>query len=151
MRYEHRFRVAAPVAAVAEFHSRAASMAAITPPPLIVRVHRAPARLGEGDEMEFTMWAGPLPLRWVARIEDVSPEGFTDRQLRGPFREWRHHHAFVQRADDVTEVVDRVDASLRRHVLWGPVGLAMWIGLPVLFVYRGWKTRRLLERQGATR
>lgn len=146
MRYEHRFRVGAPVAAVAEFHSRAASMAAITPPPLIVRVQRAPARLGEGDEMAFTMWAGPLPLRWVARIEDVSPEGFTDRQVRGPFREWQHRHAFVRVADDVTEVVDRVDASLKRHVLWGPVGLAMWIGLPVLFAYRGWKTRRLLER-----
>ena len=48
MRYEHRFRVKAPLAAVADFHSRAASMPAITPPPIIVRMHRAgyPGRRG---------------------------------------------------------------------------------------------------------
>ncbi len=72
MKYHHTFRVKAPQAAVAEFHSRSASMPAITPPPMIVRVHAAPARLASGDEMDFTLWAGPVPLRWVARIEDAS-------------------------------------------------------------------------------
>ncbi|MEZ4584038.1 MAG: hypothetical protein R3A10_20780 [Caldilineaceae bacterium] len=60
-------------------------MGAITPPPVIVRVHRAPELLGEGDEMDFTMWLGPLPIRWLARIEQVTPVTFVDRQLRGPF------------------------------------------------------------------
>ena len=56
---------------------------------MIVRVHRAPERMASGDEMDFTLWAGPMPLRWVARIEDASPNGFTDRQVRGPFASWR--------------------------------------------------------------
>jgi hypothetical protein len=47
--------------------------------------------------------------------------------------------------EGTTEVVDEVEAKLKRHPLWGPVGLAMWLGLPLLFAYRGWKTRRLLE------
>jgi ligand-binding SRPBCC domain-containing protein len=145
VRYEHRFRVRAPLAAVAAFHSRASSMPAITPPPIIVQVHRAPAVLGEGDEMDFTMWAGPLPMRWVARISDVSERGFTDRQVRGPFSSWQHRHSFVPVTDNLTEVVDQVEAVVKRHVIWGAVGMAMWVGLPVLFAYRGWRTRRMLE------
>ncbi len=144
MRYTHRFRVKAPLAAVADFHSRSASMAAITPPPMIVRVHRALDRLGEGDEMDFTLWVGPVPLRWVAKIEEVSPEGFTDRQLAGPFGHWKHRHRFVHVSDQITEVVDEVQAEIKRHPFWGPVGLLMWAGMPLLFAYRGWRTRRLL-------
>jgi ligand-binding SRPBCC domain-containing protein len=147
MKYEHRFRVRAPLAAVADFHSRSASMPAITPPPMIVRVHAAPARLGEGDEMDFTLWAGPIPLRWAAKIEEVSPAGFTDRQLRGPFAAWAHRHTFVRVTDEITEVVDEVQAEVKRHPFWGPVGLLMWAGMPALFAFRGWKTRLLLETE----
>ena len=144
MNFRHRFRVAAPLARVAEFHRRSSSMAAITPPPLIVRVNRAPATLGSGDEMAFTLWAGPLPLRWVARIEDVSPEGFIDRQVRGPFAAWQHRHRFERISDGETAVVDEVTAKLKRHPFWGLIGGLMWLGMPLLFAYRGWRTRRLL-------
>jgi ligand-binding SRPBCC domain-containing protein len=145
MKYEHRFRVRASLAAVADFHSRAASMPEITPPPIVVRIQSAPPTLGDGDRMDFTMWAGPLPMRWGAQIENVSEWGFTDRQLRGPFAHWQHRHSFEPLANELTEVVDQVEASVQKHVLWGPVGIAMWVGLPLLFAYRGWKTRRLLE------
>ncbi len=112
---------------------------------MIVRVHQAPAFLHEGSEMDFTIWLGPLPMRWRARMEDVGPRGFTDCQLLGPFLEWRHRHTFVPLSEAETEVVDEVHAALRPHMFWGPVGLAMWLGLPALFIYRAWKTRRLLE------
>jgi ligand-binding SRPBCC domain-containing protein len=55
MEYHHRFEIRAPIGAVAEFHRRSASMAAITPPPLSVAVQRAPARLSDGDEIAFTL------------------------------------------------------------------------------------------------
>lgn len=147
MRYRHRFQVDAPLAAVADFHTQSASMGAITPPPVAVRVHRAPARLEEGDEMEFTLWLGPLPMRWLARIENVSPTGFTDRQLRGPFQHWVHRHAFLSVDEITTAVVDEIELSLRLHPWWGLVGLGVWLSLPILFAYRGWKTRRLVEAQ----
>ena len=144
MSYRHRFRVRAPLAQVAEFHCHSASMAAITPPPIVVRVQRAPAVLAEGDEMAFTMWLGPLPIRWLARIEAVSATGFTDRQLHGPFGEWVHRHSFVAIDENTTEVVDEISWRLRPHLLWGPVGLGMRLGLPFLFAFRGWKTKRYL-------
>ena len=145
MKYTHRFRVEAPLPAVAEFHSRSASMPAITPPPMIVRVHAAPERMTSGDQMDFTLWAGPIPVRWIARIEDASAAGFTDRQIRGPFAAWAHRHTYVRVDDRTTDVVDEVEARLKRHPFWGLAGALMWIGMPGLFAYRARKTRRMLE------
>jgi ligand-binding SRPBCC domain-containing protein len=145
MEYTHCFRVRAPLARVAGFHRRAASMAAITPPPILVRIHHSPVELAEGDEMDFTMWLGPLPVRWRARIEAISPTGFTDRQLHGPFAEWVHRHTFTRVDDGTTEVVDEITLRLKRHPFWGLVGLGMRAGLPILFAFRTWQTRRLLR------
>jgi len=147
MKYEHRFRVQAPQEDVAAFHSRVHGLKAITPPVTPIRIHSAPDPLGEGDEIDFTMRLGPLPIRWKSRIEAVSVEGFTDRQTHGPFAAWAHRHHFVRLDDHTTEVHDVVEASLRPHLLWGAVGLAMWVGLPLLFTYRAARTRRLLEQQ----
>ncbi len=146
MRYCHRFRVRAPLAAVADFHRRPASLVAITPPPVVVRLYNAPAALNAGEEIAFTMWVGPLPVRWVARIEEASPTGFLDRQVRGPFRVWRHRHRFVAVDDATTEVVDEVEAMPSLDPVRGPICGAMWLGLPALFAYRAWRTRDLLER-----
>ena len=143
MKYRHRFRVRAPLARVAEFHSRAASLAVLTP--IIVRLHRAPAIQRAGDEVDFTMWLGPLPIHWLARIDSVSETDFVDRQVSGPFRQWVHRHTFTPIDAGETVVIDEVQASLKPHWFWGTVGLSMWMALPLLFAYRGWKTRRALE------
>lgn len=145
MRYHHRFTVKAPLADVAAFHSQSASMGAITPPPILVRVHAAPEILGEGDRMDFTMWLGPMPVRWLAQIEQVTPTSFVDRQLRGPFASWVHKHTFEPIDAGTTEVIDEVNATLHANWFWKLVGVGMWIGLPILFAFRGWKTRRMLE------
>lgn len=146
MKYVHRFRVRAGREAVATFHSSAASLKAITPPPIVMRVHAAPAHLGEGDTMDFTMWLGPIPARWVARIEDVSEAGFVDRQISGPFGAWVHRHTFQPVDELTTDVLDEVAAELHPALGWKLIGLGMWLGLPILFAFRGWKTRRILEK-----
>ena len=145
MKYRHTFRVRAPLARVAEFHNRSASMPAITPPPVIIRVQHAPAVMVDGDEMDFTMWLGPLPVRWLARIEAVSSTGFTDRQIRGPFAEWVHQHKFIAVDEQTTDVLDVITLRLRPHPLWCFIGMGMRTGLPILFAYRAWKTIRLLQ------
>lgn len=150
MRFSHRFRVQAPLDEVVTFHRRSASMAAITPPPILVRVHQAPAMLKAGDQMDFTMWLGPLPIRWVAQIDDHPDTGFVDRQVRGPFAQWDHRHTFVALAAQETEVIDEVTVQLHEDsVWWQLVGFGMWLGLPLLFAYRAWRTRQLLEDQMA--
>lgn len=146
MKYQHQFSVVAPLARVAEFHRQAASMPMITPPPIVVRVHQAPPVLNSNDIMRFTLWLGPLPVRWVARMENISPTGFVDRQLRGPFRQWVHQHRFEAIDANTTAVIDEIAFDFRPHPVWGPIGWSMALGLPILFAYRAWRTRQLLTQ-----
>lgn len=147
MNYHHRFVVNAPIEDVRAFHSRSASMGAITPPPIIVQMHDAPVELSEGSSMEFTFWVGPLPLRWRARMTQVGPGGFVDTVERGPFERWVHEHSFVEIDASRTEVFDSLHIEPSRHWFWWIVGRSMMLGLPGLFVYRQWQTRRRLARK----
>ncbi len=146
LHYRHAFRLRASLDQVVNFHRQSRSMGKITPPPVLVRLHSAPEWLSEGDEMRFTLWLGPLPIHWRAKIEGTSSEGFIDRQLEGPFETWEHQHLFKPMSADETEVVDSVKAKLKRHPWWWLVGGLMWLNLPILFAYRGWKTRRELAQ-----
>ncbi|MBN1372781.1 MAG: hypothetical protein JW987_12645 [Anaerolineaceae bacterium] len=144
MFFRHRFQVHAPLSKVAEFHSQSAGMAAITPPPLIVQLHHAPPTLQEGDTMDFSLKLGALGIRWLAQIEGVTSAGFTDRQLRGPFAEWVHQHKFSAVDENTTDVIDEINLRLSRDPIMFFLGLGMRLGLPFLFAFRAWKTRRLL-------
>jgi ligand-binding SRPBCC domain-containing protein len=147
MKYHHRFQVNAPLSEVISFHRLAASMGAITPPPIRVEIHQAPQELSSGDEMYFSLHLGPFQIRWLALIENMTEAGFTDRQLRGPFLTWNHQHSFNSIEASVTEVDDLVTAEVKRSLGEGLLGWIMWLGMPFLFAYRGWITRSLLERQ----
>lgn len=94
--------------------------------------------------MRFTLWLGPFPIHWHAAIEAVSDTGFADRQLSGPFAHWVHRHTFIESGDGLTTVRDEIEYVYRRHLVWGAVGRLFVLGLPVLFAYRAWRTRRLL-------
>jgi len=144
-KYQHKFQVKAPIADVAEFHTKSKSMGDITPPPVVVKVHQAPPELKEGDEMDFSMWLGPMPIHWVARIENVTPNSFVDRQLDGPFNYWAHQHTFEPINESTTAVVDEIKFNLHSNPFWRFVGWNMKLTLPILFAYRGWKTRQGLE------
>lgn len=166
MDYHRSYEIDVPVDRVAAFHRRAESLRAITPPLLPMRFEgEVPEELVPGDELTFRTWLGPLPVRWRARVEELEwpaggageggdagepvsggAEGFQDRQLDGPFGAWLHRHRFTPLGPSRTRVDDRIEARLARHLLWGPAGLKMSLGLPLLFAYREWKTRRLLER-----
>jgi len=145
MIYRHAFTVRAPVEQVRAFHARPEALAAITPPPIRLQLHQAPGSIESGDRIRFTLWFGPLPVHWAARVENVTPLGFADALEAGPFRGWVHRHGFRALGPRLTEVRDEIEIGLRPHLLWGPFGLGMVLGLPVLFAFRGWRTRRLLE------
>lgn len=146
MQYRHSFTIQASLVSVASFHTQSQSMGAITPPPVIVQVHRAPEILAEGDEMEFTLWLLFLPIRWVARIHEVTPTGFVDQQVSGPFASWKHTHLYIRHDVLLTEVCDQVEATLSSNPIKWLAGAGMWLSMPLLFAYRGWKTRKLLLR-----
>lgn len=149
LHFRHEFAVAAPLATVAIFHRDPASLARLTPPPFVLRLDRptpattSDARIG-GARVGFTIWLGPLPIRWLAQIEQVSGLGFTDRLVTGPFAKWEHSHQFTARDDRSTWVTDEVAAQLSPNPFWRAVGLGLWLGMPLLFAYRAFATRRAL-------
>lgn len=146
MQFQYEFLVNRPQRDVFEFHRHPSALEDITPPPIIMKLQDAPDPLTEGASMRFTTWLGPLPLRWESRIENVNETGFTDRQIMGPFTEWVHRHDFLPHSKDQTEVRDHIELAIRPHLIWGPIGIGMVLGLPLLFAYRAWKTRHLLNR-----
>ena len=92
--FDFRFNVDASLESVREFHRDTSALKRLTPPPTIVQLHKVEP-LGEGSVSEFTLWVGPMPLRWKAVHRDVSETGFTDIQVSGPARAWEHTHRFT--------------------------------------------------------
>lgn len=144
MKFRHAFHVDAPVAAVRRLYSGFEGLRALTPPFVPMTSVEAPDVLEEGASMSFTLWLGPVPVRWVARILEVDEVGFTDVQDSGPFAHWHHRHEFLAQADGTTLVTDRVTARLSKNPLQALIGWKMFVGLPLLFAYRTWATRRRL-------
>jgi ligand-binding SRPBCC domain-containing protein len=106
--FHSRFRVAAPVARVSAFHFSPEAFLRLTPPGMLLQVHLSEP-LGEGSMTEFTLWSGPLPMRWKALHSELSATGFTDEQIAGPLRSWRHRHQFIPHPEGGSEVLDSID------------------------------------------
>jgi ligand-binding SRPBCC domain-containing protein len=145
--FDFKFTVAAPVTAVANFHNDTRILKKLSPPPILVQIHRFEP-LGQGSEAEFTLWFGPLPLRWLAVHSNVSASGFTDTQAKGPLQHWQHTHRFTAVSPIKTEVHEQIDYSHKP----GLAGLLTRIlfnkpGLFALFTARKLLTRFHLRQQ----
>jgi len=145
MRYQHKFTVDAPLESVIEFHSKSINMKKITPWPIKISINQSPVKLVDGDLLDFTMWLGPLPIQWSAVIVSNSSTSFTDRLIEGPFKRWEHIHAFEAIDEARSTVRDVIIAQLHDSPTKWLIGIGMWIGLPVLFAFRTWKTKKLLR------
>ena len=144
-RFSHTFTVGAPLNAVVALHHDTRILKRLTPPPLFIQLHRFEP-LADGAEAEFTMWFGPLPVRWVAVHSEVGPEGFVDRQVRGPLARWRHRHHFAAVDAENTRVTDTVDYLHRSGWRGRLTGLFFnKPGLALLFTFRKWATRWYLR------
>lgn len=99
--------------AVWEFVSAASNLSRVTPPWLNFKLLTASDPSPQkGSIYDYRLaWHG-LPLRWRSEIcEWLPPKSFVDRQLKGPYRLWRHSHSFRVLADGVL-LEDRVEYSL---------------------------------------
>jgi ligand-binding SRPBCC domain-containing protein len=129
------------------FHRDPAALGKLTPPPIFVRLRRDDRTAFDQGELEFTLWFGPLPIRWLARHEaGPTPTSFADRMIVGPLAYWLHEHLFEETPDGVI-LRDRVTLA-HKPGLAGVASRLMFDGLPlrVLFFYRHLRTRLAVER-----
>jgi ligand-binding SRPBCC domain-containing protein len=148
--FDYIFTVAAPLESVRDFHRDTSALKRLTPPPALVQLH-AIQPLAEGSVSTFTLWVGPLPLRWTAVHRDVSDRGFTDVQRSGPAAKWEHTHTFVPLDEGRTEIREHIEFEHKPGV-WGLVTRLLFSkpNLVLMFAYRKWVTRRHLRNAVAS-
>jgi ligand-binding SRPBCC domain-containing protein len=97
------------------FFSDAYNLEQITPPWLRFGVLTPrPIEVEEGTLIDYRLRLHGLPLRWHTRITDWDPpHRFSDEQLSGPYRVWRHLHTFEPLEDGRTLARDRVEYRVR--------------------------------------
>jgi ligand-binding SRPBCC domain-containing protein len=147
--FDCRFTVQAPLKEVSDFHRDTRALKRLTPPPAFVQLHDVQP-LSEGSVSRFTIWAGPLPLRWTAVHRGVSESGFTDVQTAGPARRWEHTHTFRALSESETEIHEHIEyehhpglRGLLTRMLFSPLNLR------AMFAYRRMVTRGELCRTSA--
>ena len=148
--FDYQFVVSAPLSAVSDFHHDTGVLKKLTPPPIFVQIHQFEP-LADGAVAEFTLWFGPLPIRWTAVHSNVSQHGFTDTQQRGPLKLWQHTHRF--------EAVDSRQTVVKEHIeydyypgLRGTLSRLLFNRAALFFLFsaRKWLTRYHIGRQRKT-
>lgn len=130
--------VSKPLDEVFTFFADAHNLERITPPFLrfSVRSMTTPA-IQQGTKITYRLRLHGLPISWTSRVEEWEPpNGFTDVQIRGPFRLWRHRHEFIaeRQGTRVRDTVHyRVPCARLLHILRLP-----WVDrdLEQIFRYR---------------
>ncbi|MCC6615569.1 MAG: hypothetical protein IT320_19000 [Anaerolineae bacterium] len=145
--FEHVSRFdGATAAACRDFHAAPGAFRRLTPPPIFVQVHRDDIRDLTAGDVEFTLWMGPIPVRWHAQhAPGINATSFVDYQISGPLAFWYHEHTITDVPGGV-ELRDRLTIAHKRG-LTGVLTRLAFDGLPLrlLFIYRHLRTRLALR------
>ncbi len=86
-----------PAAEVFDWHSRPGAFERLNAPWKPVTVLRSSGGIYDGAEVVIKVPVlGPVGLTWQLRHRDyIAGERFTDEQVKGPFKAWRHVHSVI--------------------------------------------------------
>ena len=145
--FDFEFTVLASIDAVRDFHHDTSALKRLTPPPTVVQLHDIQP-LAENSVSKFTLWLGPIPLRWTAVHRNVTKSGFTDVQTEGPARKWEHTHTFTQLDSGKTRIHEHIEYEHKTGI-WGFVTRILFcrLNLYLMFTYRQFVTRRALHER----
>ena len=107
-----------PLDEVFAFFATPDNLARITPPSMRFEFVTSDRRMRKGLEIDYRL--RPIlgiPVSWRTRIDAYDPPtGFSDTQLRGPYRRWNHRHDF-RAVDGGTQMTDTIEYSLPFGIL----------------------------------
>ena len=147
MRFVATTPIRASAEAVFDWHETPGAFERLTPPSERVRVVRHEGGIRDGAQVSLLVGPPPLSLRWdLEHLEYQYGRSFTDRQVRGPFRSWRHRHRITPNGPGACLLEDTIDYELPFGVLGRVLGgpFVHW-KLRRLFAFRHQVTRRAFE------
>jgi ligand-binding SRPBCC domain-containing protein len=128
------------------FHADAANLLKITPPDSHVKIIGG-SRIYLGAKIHLKVTVPVLgESDWESEITEFwQNESFTDEQVRGPFKRWKHKHVF-QPIEGGTRITDIVDYEVPFGLIGALVSRSLVERqLREMFAYRQEKTKELLE------
>lgn len=149
--FEHQSVIAATADELMDFHAHPKAFKRLTPPPVFIQVHRNDLKSLTQGEVEFTLWFGVIPVRWLAGHEAGPIEtSFMDRQIKGPLKRWEHQHIFqpIEGQPNQTQLIDLITIEYKSG--WkGWLSRLFFGGLPLrlLFIYRHQRTKWGLRKK----
>jgi uncharacterized protein len=106
--------VKAPIDEVFAWHARPGAFNRLSPPWRSIEIKKY-TKPGEAENRIVLRLpiVGPLGLLWELEHDSFNPpHRFSDRQVRGPFKSWRHVHAFSSIDSNTTRLTDSVSYTL---------------------------------------
>ena len=143
-----RTHINAPAAQVYAWHARPGALEKLTPPGEHAIVVEKTGGIEKGARVVLQFGRWPFRTRWVAEHGEFE-EGryFTDTQVSGPFKIWKHTHTFVPHGASESFLEDRVEYALPFGML-GRIFAGRYVRkkLERLFEYRHGVTVREFHR-----
>ncbi len=113
-------------ATVFAWHARPGAIERLSPPWDPLQVIRRTGGIRPGARVVLRMKLGPVPYRWHARHTRYEENRlFEDEQVRGPFAEWVHTHAFEPVDDGRCRLKDTVNFRLPLSLISHPLAAGL--------------------------
>lgn len=96
-KYIHQTHLNASPERVYRWHDEPSALQRLTPEEDAIDVVKA-AKLGDGNQahLRIPLLGCCLYVDWTAELENVQQgREFSDRQIKGPFKIWKHRHLFL--------------------------------------------------------
>ncbi len=131
-------RIPASAEAVFDWHEAPGAFERLTPPWKRVRVVQHEGGIRDGARVSLRVGLRPFSLRWDLEHRDYQHgRSFSDMQLAGPFRYWKHVHRMVPHGPQDSVLEDAIEYELPFGTIGWLVGrLVVQRKLKRLFAYR---------------
>jgi ligand-binding SRPBCC domain-containing protein len=146
-RFETTEKLSSPLERVFDFFSRPANLVRISPPELHFQLLEGPEILTLGSRFTLQGRRWGVVQRIVNEVIVWEPGShFVDAQHQGPFKKWRHTHAFEMLPDGGTRITDSIDYETPGGLLGLVLNAkAVQRELERVFAYRGQELTKIFR------
>ena len=145
--------VSRPLGEVFSFFEKPENLAMITPPWLGFRILTPlPVVMKKDAVFDYSIRVMGLRMRWKSLVSEYRPPHmFVDEQIEGPYRYWRHTHAFAE-VEEGTRITDEIRYAMPFGILGEIVQrLAMRRQLEAIFAHRARVISEIFEEEEVVR